>query len=597
MKKLYFFILMVFLFAGKMVAAQSFTTRVSAKVIGKKDVVQLEYVAENLDLLELVLPVFKNWTIVSGPNFSSNRLQTGNIVKQETIFTLILQPLASGQLTIPGAKATVDNRTKLSNVVTVEVKNTDHVQGNTPAMGAPRQSAPAFPPMDEEDINDEQVLKGSESARDKIKDNLLVRLDVNKKSSYVGEPLLVTYKLYTRIRSQSRVVKQPTFKGCTVLEMTSDDPLPQHENIGGKRYNVYIIRQVQLIPLQAGPLLLPETSVENTVTFYRASSLNYRDLFYNNPSSKPEELTVTFKNAPAQVEVKPLPQPAPANFNGAVGNFTLALNTSDGSDASTNGNVLLLSISGEGNLQQSKAPQVTWPKGMEGFEPTENEEINKQVFPVKINKTFSYPYVASKNGRYAIAPIEFTYFDPAKNKYITVISNPINLNVVKATNKIYPQTFENKGSVFYNRLYLVLGLGLIALLIGLILYHRRTKKVVAQPTPPILKQEVIAAAPYVDTDQFIFQVRELEPNNDGPAFYKQLHRSISAWLLGKYNISVSEIDAFSEQNSDKAVALQKLSSVLQNCSLGMYTPMYNFEEAMQHRLMALEAMNHLEKNV
>ena len=597
MKQLYTYILLGFLLAGKVVAGQSFTTQVSAKIIGKKDVVQVEYVAENLDLQELVLPVFNGWSILSGPNFSSNRLQTGNIIKQQVVYTLTLQPQATGRLTIPGAKATIDNKTKLSNTVSVEVKDVEHVQGNTPAAGnKPTPSVLDQLIKGDEDINDDQVLKSGESARDKINNNLLVKLDVSKKSSYVGEPILVTYKLCTRIRSQSRVIKQPAFSGCTVVEMTSDDPLPQREIIGGKWYNVYIIRQVQLIPLQAGTLVLPQASVENTVTFYRSGQVNYRDLFYNNPAVKPEELTVTFKNAPMQVEVKALPQPMPANFGGAVGNFAMNVRTLNAANETENTNAVLVTIVGDGNLQQTRAPAIAWPNGIEGFDPTEKEDIDKTAFPAHISKTIAYPYVAAKSGNFTILPVEFTYFNAAKNKYITLTSNPLHLNVTKGTKTIFSNTSVNHSSDFYTRLYLLLGGALVAVLIGLTWYHRSHKKVIVDPKST-LSQQVIAAAPEVDTDQFVFQVRQLEPTGDGPAFYKQLCRSISAWLLGKYNISVNEIDAFSDANPGKAMALQQLSSVLESCRVGMYTPLYNVEDAMQHRLAALEAINNLEKAV
>ena len=113
MKQLYTYLLLAVVTCTT-VTAQTFSTRVSANSIGKKDALQVEYIAENLDLQDLILPVFNGWSILSGPNFSSNRLQTGNIVKQQVIYTLTLQPQATGRLTVPGAKATIDNKIKLS---------------------------------------------------------------------------------------------------------------------------------------------------------------------------------------------------------------------------------------------------------------------------------------------------------------------------------------------------------------------------------------------------------------------------------------------------------------------------------------------------
>ncbi len=573
-------------------SAQSFSTRVSSNAIGKKDMLQVEYIAENLELQDLVLPVFSGWSIVSGPNFSSNRLQTGNIVKQQIIYTIILQPQATGRLNIPGAKATIEGRARLSNSIVVEVKNTDHVAGTAPSPIPPVLDRL---PFDDDDINDDQVLKKGETVRDKIKNNLLVQLVVSKKSVVVGEPILATYKLCTRIRSQSRVVKQPAFSGCTVIELTSaNDPVPQKEKIGDKWYNVYIIRQVQLIPLQAGNMELPEVSIENTITFYRDGQFSYRDLFYNNPSVKPEEATVTFSNKPLLIEVKNLPQPAPDGFNGAVGDFTLSVeNTGSGSNPN-NGNELAISVRGQGNLQQTKPPVIAWPKGMEGFEPLEKENIDKSSFPFKVTKTISYPFVVSKTGDYTIPPVRFTYFDAADETYKSLVSAPLKVHIKKSSKTILPQAIKNYTNDFYFRLYLILGAGLLALLTGLIFYNRK-HRAPATTAKPAEKPIIQPAEAKVDTESYIYEIRELEPGTNGPLFYKQLSKHITSWLAAKFHLKPDDIDAFCDQNGDLANALQKISSVLHSCSVGMYTPMYNIEEAVQHRLTALEAINSLEK--
>jgi len=591
MKYFYVPLFLVLLLAGNMVFGQSFTTKVSSTVIGKKDVLQVEYIAENLDLQELVLPVFKGWSILSGPNFSSNRLQTGNIVKQQVIYSLTLEPQATGKLVVPGAKATIENKTRLSNNVSIEVKDEAHLQGNT-APG-PRFTPPTLSDeYDEEPVNDDQVLKKGQNARDKIQNNLMVKVEVNKKSAYVGEPLLVTYKLCTRIRSQSRVIKQPAFSGCTVLEMTSDDALPRKETIGGKRFNVYIIRQVQLIPLQAGVLELPAATVENAVTFYRAGQVNYRELFYNTPTGKPEELTVTLKNTPLQVDIKPLPTPAPANFAGAVGRFGLEVRNINANDNSTSDNALLVVITGEGNLQLTRTPVVEWPNGLEGFEATEQEQMNKAVYPAEVRKTFTYPFVAAKSGNYIIPALQFSYFDPVKNTYKTLASQPLRINVVKASKTIVRNEGQEYNKAFYTRLYILLGTALLAVLFGLMWYHRahKSKVVAAAPPPPKTFDP-----PPPDSDQYVYEIRQLEPGGEGPAFYRQLHRSITAWLLARFSLSLAEIDSYSEQHPDKAMGLQQLASVLKECSLGMYTPLYNIEAAVQHRQLALEAINTLER--
>ena len=42
---------------------------------------------------------------------------------------------------------------------------------------------------------------------------------VDKRSCFVGEPVLATFKLYSRLESKSDIVKNPGFYGFTVQDM------------------------------------------------------------------------------------------------------------------------------------------------------------------------------------------------------------------------------------------------------------------------------------------------------------------------------------------------------------------------------------------
>lgn len=299
------YFLFIFLLVSKIVAAQPFITKVSATVIGKKDVIEVEYAASDVSLDQFNLPKFNNWTLISGPNLSSSQVITGNSMKQQTVYSVMLQPTAAGNLIVPGATALLDNRPKKSNAVSVTVKDVDYV----PNAQVRKQAAPSlFDQLQlQDDLPTTQYLKKGETARDKIKSNIMVRLEVSKKSCYVGEPILATYKLCTRLQSKSKVIKRPGFTGCTVEELTESMQGQHLELINGMEYNVFVIRKVQLTPLQTGQLLLPETSVENKVSFYNAGNLNYRDLYYGSPAVPVEEQTVVLQNKAIVIDVKPLP--------------------------------------------------------------------------------------------------------------------------------------------------------------------------------------------------------------------------------------------------------------------------------------------------
>ncbi len=575
--------------------SQSFTTRVSATIIGKMDVLQIEYVAENASLEEFVLPSFPHWTIVSGPNLSSSRMQNGNVVKMQTIYSVMVQPEITGTITVPGASARINNKVQNSNSIQVVVKNTDHVlSAKPPTQPATPSILDQFPFADEVPAN--QYLKKGEKAIDKIKNNILVRLEVDKKTSYVGEPILAVYKLCTRLRSKSKVVKQPSFTGCTVIELTGDDQDQHVEKINGTDYNVFTIRRVQLLPLEAGPLVLPATSVENKVTFYDASKIDYRDLYYNQPSLPAQEQLVTLQNKPATVMVKPLP-PYPAvgsgEFSGAIGKYEVTASTGDEKLTTTSTNHLLFYIQGEGNLQNAKPPVIKWPKGIEAFEPTVEDDDDKADFPVKSHRLISIPFVTAEPGTYTIPAIDFTYFDAATEKYITRSTAPLVLHVSQGKKTFFNTIVKNDAGSFQKRLYILLGAGLLAVIIGLVWRSGKTPPV-SQPVtlPPAKEQPQIERR---TAGEFLFNIRELQPGVDSSNFYKMLCKNLQLYVEHKFSRSVSDLPAIAESHPLQAAHLHHLKILLDDCNVGMYTPVFTIEEAMQHRLKAIEILCNLEE--
>lgn len=569
--------------------------------MGKKDALQIDYVAENASLEQFNLPNLVTWRVISGPNYSSSTLQTGKLVKEEVIYSIIVQPTSTGKLTVPGATALINNKPVRSNPVIVEVKTTDHVAGSVPAP----QSPPAISLLDqlqmgEDPIDNGQVLKKGENAKDKIKKNVLIKLDVNKRGCYVGEPILVYYKLCTRLKSQSRVVKQPMFNGATVIEMTGEnDPSASRENINGKSYNVYVIRKVQLFPLAEGKLILPQVSVENKVSFYTPNT-SYRDIYYNAPPPPAQEETVTLQNEPVTIDVKPLPaMPISAGvFSGAVGKFDVEA-TTDNKTEQPNENALQFTITGAGNLQEVKAPDIKWPAGIEAFDPSQQDQDDKSGFPVLVRKTFTFPFVASKKGTYTIPPIAFTYFDANLGKYVTKLTAPLTLHI-KQAKKINLSSFIKPGNEqeFQNRLYIILSAAFIAVIIGLVWFKERNKvpkpieKIVTVKEEKIVKEE---PAPTVSPLEYIYQIKDLQPENNNAVFYKELCTNLTSYITAKFNIAPAEVSHYIQQRMKEDFTFDQLNSLIQNCNLGMYTPVFTMEEAMEHRLLAIEILNKLEK--
>jgi hypothetical protein len=72
--------------------------------------------------------------------------------------------------------------------------------------------------MIEPSFNDFIIRKG-ENITEKINKNIFIRVNVSQSSCYVGEPIVVTYKLYTRLKSESSITKNPSFNGFSVIDL------------------------------------------------------------------------------------------------------------------------------------------------------------------------------------------------------------------------------------------------------------------------------------------------------------------------------------------------------------------------------------------
>ncbi len=258
-----------------------------------------------------------------------------------------------------------------------------------------------------------QLAQFREKANELIRKNIFVKVESGKKSVYAGEPFLVTYKFYTGLNSQARVGKQPPFNGCSVLELTTSKD-PYEEEVNGKKFNVFIVRKVQLTPLQQGRLELGKAFIDNVV------EIGYPD------GSGSENFTTSISNEPLSVEVKPLPDVnKPKDFSGSVGHFSIEAKVDSNNITVGENAVLHIKIEGFGNMAGIRLPAIEWPGGTEHFEPSDTQHIDQLEYPVQTYAAFDVPFIGTAEGNETIPPVLFSYFDITTSSYKTIKTNPV----------------------------------------------------------------------------------------------------------------------------------------------------------------------------
>ncbi len=599
----------VFVLKFAAVTAQvKFTATASAQQISKNEMVQLRLAVENAQSVEQITPsVFSNFIIVSGPNQESGMTSINGVVKQYVALNYILKPKGPGNFTIPAATAKADGKDYRSNTVTVKVTNTNAPNANTgsnsvnPLTGFnPFEDAPQQTPFTD------YILKKGESAAEKINRNMFVKLQTDKTACYIGEPVLATYKLYTRLKSESNVVKNPSFSGFSVVDLQVDNMNIRRETVNGREYNVYTIRKVQLYPLQAGNLELEPLQVENNVQFIKEAYANRQSDLMNDvfqefaeaaiPPEGIESQKITLQSKPVNIIVKALPaEGAPATFNGAVGKFTIEAGIEKNNFTTDDAGKLQVTIQGEGNLQLVTAPDIKWPQGIEAFEPVATEDITKTTVPVSGRKMLSWDFTAAAAGDYVLPAIVFSYFDPASSKYKTDSVKPIKFTVTKGTGKkvnITAPAEEKKSwlnNFFSNRRWVVSTVAALIALVLLFWLKRDKRKEEKQVKAAAAAQAIIeepAEIPVKEEKNYLENAKILLQDNSA-GFYKELNAALKNYLADKLELPAATLnkkiitEGLDKKNVSTATVIQ-LQELMNAIELQLYTPFAAQEKMQEH---------------
>lgn len=417
------------------------------------------------------------------------------------------------------------------------------------------------------------VLNGNENPQDKIHNNIFIKVTANKTSCYVGEPILVTYELFSALRSQSKVSKQPTFTGCSVVELTTDQQ-PVIQKSGDKYYRVFLIRKVELIPLKEGNLKMDVASVESDVTF-----------FSKDDPYQSKTITGTTNSTPFDIEVKPLPvKDAPPSFSGVIGKFDISAKVDSNEIAKGENNTLKISIKGEGNLPAITSPEISWPAGLEHFDISDSQRIDKMSFPMKGECTFEIPFIGTKEGNITIPEIAFSYFDASSSAYKTVYTEPISIAVTHALSK--SQKFKNIITRdVSNKKYLWI-VPAIALVVAFGWFvssktKKKTDKPIAKKEDEIkintVKEETDKAIDPVQMEKaktdFKAELNMLASITETPVFFTYTKSLLTLALQEKLQTRETEEIILVEmlQFHDKRLA-EEAKEIYNSCNLSLYSP-------------------------
>lgn len=596
-------LLIVFCLPAQPGAAQvSVSASADKAMVGEDELVELQFLVENVSHVQQFLPPsFRGCKVIEGPLQSSGIFVGDGIANQYVSFKYVIRPNAPGSYKLSGASVTINNQRFGFNSIRFMVE--------APPGGNDRHSFSQYTVGGDsgQELYSDYVLRKGEDIQTKVRQNLFIGVDVSKNHCYEGEAVVATYKLYSRLCSESKVSQRPSFMGFSVFDVV--DPAtasPTVEYWNGRLFTVYLIRKVQLFPLHPGILNLDPAVVDNSITFltaeaarnetaehlpellrtFESKSASYNDMVSEN---------VRISSKPLSVTVMPLPHTSrPASFDGAVGNFSIETSIDKAEVRLDDVAVVKVMVKGEGNFNMINAPRIHWPKQIEAFQPEIAVNVLRSEVPMRGYKTFAFTVVPKQSGTLIIPPVVFSYFDPQSGTYKTVQSEALQ---VHATAAIQPQasgavllTPESEHSRKANAGWWMISLVLVLGLSGYFVYRNlslgrrfnrssnRSSKVQnktdgAQPT---VMQSGFTASP-------LFRARLLLVQQNGKGFYAELDKVLRRELGRKLQLTAgitgynAIIQRMKESGIDDIV-ISQFELLIQQCEIALYTPVFNEAE-------------------
>ncbi len=490
------------------------------------------------------LPKIDGFEILYGPSKSSSysmQIINGHqTTKSTTTLGYTLVALKEGTFTIPQITINVNDETYTSNKVQVKVIAGGN--NNAPSSGGGRSNQ-----------NGNEALPSKSRPGSISNKDLFITVSANKTNVYEQEPILLTYKVYTRVDLTQLGGKMPDLKGFMVKEI----PLPQQKSFSldeynGEKYHTTVWSQYVMFPQQTGKLTIPNVKFEGVAVFQNPD-IDPIDAFFNGGSAAIQQKK-TIVAPSVDINVLPLPD-KPSDFSGAVGDFSIKSVLKTTSPKENETLQLQVTISGVGNVDLIKAPAVNFPSEFETYEPKQHTNSELTTKGMIGSMVIDYVTVPEKKGKYTIPAINFVYFDTSTDSYKTISTKPMEVDVAQGKKNAYadkkqeilaendiryihtqPVELHQKNETFWNKPTYWLSYLVIALLcIAVSVYLKRRNQNMNDLTGRRIRGASKASMVRLKTAGKC--IKENKPD----LFFEEIHNALFNYAAGKLNIPNGEL--------------------------------------------------------
>lgn len=434
-----------------------------------------------------------------------------------------------------------------------------------------------------------------------VSGDLMLQLKPNKQSVYVGESIrydLYWYSAYYSKGFQLRAL--PKFDGFIVETIQSKSQI-KRRTINGKTYLTNKVCSFVLTPIKSGTLKIPAVKGDMYLTSGRGFMQQTQTQEVASSSSK--------------LEVKALPNP-PNKVEGTVlvGDFKVKTSIDKQTLVTNDAVTIKVTLSGNGNLNKLDGLELKFPTAFETLPTATKNNIKTNSNGVSGNKTFEFVAIPRQPGNFTIKPITVWAFNPKNEKYYSLTTNEITIEVtgdaigdyatnttignkqdvtIQNTDIRYIQPLNeitrNQQFIFTHSTlhHVLLWLCVITFAAGTFLFglkgKKKSKKQNANKT----------ALKYL-------RIAKNEITGDKNKFYALVDEALNNYFLTKLEIEQSElnkdkIEAFLKEQSVDTTLIEKALKISNDCKMARFSPATMAPQAMYEE--AIATINELENQL
>ena len=364
----------------------SVRAEVDAKKIGVDDAVTLSITLEGEAAgLDATLPSVKNLRVVGGPSTSTQISFINGSMSRQKVLTFALKAEKTGSaeigpVSVPGYPPTA----------TIAL---DVIAGSI-------RPAPSADPFGRDPFGGrdpfEEIFGRPQRRRPESQGKVFVDASLSRASALVGEPILVTYFVYTQVSlSGVEFADAPKYPGfwAEEIDRSKGDSSGENVVIEGEPFLRYPVLERLVFPTRAGLLEIPEARLRLI------------------PGGGVFGVAAPIERSTKVLRVKASPLPPGSPESGAVGSFKATATVDRTSIPVGEAFTFRFKVAGKGNLKWIDAAPKLEISGARLFPPRVVSDLKTTRQGIEGSKTWEFVVVPEKDGAYEVPSIPFAYYD------------------------------------------------------------------------------------------------------------------------------------------------------------------------------------------